>query len=88
MHDPCFMRGVERAGELRGDCKRVSYPQGSSPDAVRKRVALDAFEDQSRLPRMVLDAINGGNVGVVQGGERACLAIETQNAVAVSCNVR
>ena len=47
MHDPAFVRGFERLGDLRRDGQCFIYRDRAACDPLRQVLALDEFEDDA-----------------------------------------
>lgn len=79
MNDTRLVAGLERLGDLFGDRER--FVDGNLPlrDAIGQRRPFDELEDQ----RARLEAVDAGDVGVVQRGENLGLARESGDALGV-----
>jgi hypothetical protein len=57
-------------------------------DALRQILALDEFHHERTRVLRLFDSVDGGNVGMVQGGEDFRFALKTRQPVGVSCQRR
>ncbi len=70
MNDPLLVGGFERVRDLLRDRERLVDRNRSARDALRQVVALDEFHHERRDARALLQAIDRGDVRMVQRGER------------------
>jgi len=85
MDDPLPVRRLERLGDLLGDRQRVIDRNRAARDALREVVALDRFHRKSGDATALFEAVDRGNVGMIQRGERLGLAGEPRQAIGVVC---
>jgi hypothetical protein len=80
MDDAGFVRGLERIGDLARDRQRFGERDGTALNAVREVLAPDQLHDERHVTagaaRRVLEAVDLGDVGMIQGGQRPRLALE------------
>ena len=69
MDDALLMGRFQGFGDLLGDGERFVDGDRSLLDAIRQRRSLDQLQDQRPRPLALLDAVDGGDVGVIQAGE-------------------
>ena len=50
---------------------------GSDQQALCQRLALDQFHHNKSLAARLLKTVDGGDVGVIEGGKDFCFALET-----------
>ena len=74
--DALVVRGFEAVGNLPGDLERLVERNRALLDPLRQRRTLDELHDQ----RAVLDAVDRGDVRMVEGGEHLRLAREARHA--------
>ncbi len=84
MHDAALVRGVERFGDLRGDGKRLDERNRAPCEPCREVFALDQFHDQDGNSSAVLEAVDSGNVQVIQCRECPRFTLEARAAFGVS----
>ena len=72
MHDALLMRHIEGSGDLVGICERRIERHRTAADDFSERFAFDQLHHQ----RAVFDAVDGGDVGMVQRSENLSLAGE------------
>ena len=82
MDDPFLMRGFERVGDLA--CNQKNVGDGHASLFVSKRDAFHQFEHEGPHAIRVLHAVDGGDVGMVERRQQACLALEARQAVRIS----
>ena len=66
MDDPLLVGGFQRLGDLPGDGEGFVEWDRTSGDPILKRRPFDIFEDECRRTTAFLQAMNGGDVGVVE----------------------
>ena len=76
MDDALVVRGFEAVGDLPGDLERLVERNRALLDPLGQRRALDQLHDE----RAVLDAVDRGDVRMVEGGEHLRLAREARHA--------
>ena len=79
VNDAFFVRAFERIGDLPRDFQGFVERNRAVRDALGQRGTLDQLHDQ----RAVFDAVNGGNVWVIEGGQDLGLAVEASETVGV-----
>src|SRR5579864_9514343 len=83
MDDAMFVRVLQGGCNLQSHAQGVVGGDGAALEAVRQSLPLDQFHDQRPRVSRVFQAINGGNIGMVQRGEDLRFALETSHAVGV-----
>ena len=83
MDDALFVRGFERFRDLLRDGQRFVEQQGSARDALRQIVAFDELHHQRGHIPAFFEAVDRGDVRMVQGGEQFCFALETCEPVSI-----
>ena len=83
MNDVLAVRGIQPGGDLLRDVDRFSEWNRSSADSLRQGFSVDQLEDQRRDPVLFLDAINCGDVRMIDGGQRARFAIESRESIVI-----
>ena len=84
MDDAAFVGRVERVLHLAGNRERLGDRQRTPCDPIRERVALDVFEHQGADARGVLDAVNRGDVRMVERGQQPRFALEAGQAIGIA----
>ena len=85
MDDPLFVRRIQRVGNLARDRQDVGDRDRSTRDDVGKVFPFDQFHDQRRAAvRELLEAVDGGDVRVVERSERLRLAREACEAIGIA----
>ena len=69
MHDASAVRRLERARERNRDDERLFRRQGPGPQTIRERRAFDEFEDQEAHAVDLLDAVDRGDVRMIERRE-------------------
>ena len=77
MHDPLLVRRLERPGDLTGDLEALVDRHRPAGDPLGERVALDELEHERLDPSRLLEAVDRGDVGVVERREHLRLAPES-----------
>ncbi len=83
MNDAPFVSGVQRIGDLTGKRERGRQRKRTADDPVGQCLSVNKFHHQGRHALAVFDAVNGRDVGMIDGGEDACLALEALHPVRV-----
>ena len=84
MHDAFGMGRLDRAGQLSGLMQGFGDGQASTAEPLSQRLALDQFHDQRGTASALFDAVNRGDVGVIQRRQAPCLPLEPCQAIGVS----
>src|SRR3954468_10235297 len=84
MHDALLVRRLDRAGDLPPDAKRFGDRQRAASQPISERWPLHELEDQRGSGRGLLETVDGRDVGVVQAGHDARLALQTRQAIAIT----
>src|SRR5436305_569873 len=88
MHDPLIVSGIECAGDLLREPKALLDGWPSSFDALCERVALDELHDDRVHRVVVVDAVDGRDVWMVDRGQRPRFALEARQAGHVGVEFR
>ena len=83
MDDAFLMRFFERVCDLLRDGDRFVHTDGASAEPLSKIVAGHEFHHEADGSVRFLEAINGGDVRMVEGGENLGLATESADAIGV-----
>ena len=78
------MRGLQRLGNLLRDRQRLIQRDRPCDDPVGKRRAFNQLQDERLGVVTLLDAVDGGDAGVVQAGEHLRFPLEPGEPVGVS----
>jgi hypothetical protein len=81
--DALGVGGLERFGDAAGDPERVLEGNRPAGDALLEGLALGQLHDQEALAVRLVEAVDRRDVGVVQGGEQARLAVEASEPLRV-----
>ena len=84
MDDPLFVRRLERVGDLRDDRQRLGERHRAPQQPIRQRLPLDQLHDQEMLAPRFLQAVERGDVGMIERRQDFGLALETRDAIGVS----
>ncbi len=76
MHDALFVRGFDAFGDLLGDVQRLIDGKRAALETPGEILALDQFHRQEALAALLMQAVDRGDVGVVQRGQQLGLAFE------------
>ena len=77
MNDALLVRRIEPSGNLSRETKRLVHGNQTPRDAFLKRLAFDELHHETLLIIMFLEPVERGDAGVIQLGEKSCLALET-----------
>src|SRR5215203_990289 len=83
MDHSLLMRRFQSIDDLPSDCQRLSDRKRASCDAIGERRPLDELEDESATAVGFFDAVNRGDVWMVQRRERACFTFEADHTVRI-----
>jgi len=83
VQDPLVVGGLEGLGDLGADAQRVGERERAFAEALCERRTGHELEDQEAGVAGFLQAVDGGDVGVVEGGQRLGLASEAGEAFRV-----
>ena len=83
MHDAALVRGRQRVGERHGDLEEPRERKAARREERVEGFALDQLHREEPAAAVLLDRVDGDDVGVVQRGERARLALEAGQALGV-----
>ena len=83
MDDALLMRGFESLGDLLRDWQRLVDWDRALCKALRQVVTFDQFHHEGVQAGRLLEAVNRGDVGMIQRRERLRLALETCQAFGV-----
>ena len=84
MDDAVVVRGLQRRGNLDGDCYRFGNRDRTATDVDGQVLALDQFHDERGDPAALLDAVDVGDVRMVQRRQRLCFTLEAGEPVGVA----
>ena len=83
MDDAFAVGRLESLGELTCDLQRLGNRNRSGREAIRERRAFDQLEDQCEPAVDLFDAVDCGNVGMIERGEQARFAFEARAPVRI-----
>jgi len=81
MDDPVLVRCGDGVDQLPGDCDDLGHGQWPASDPVREVLALDELHDQGARRPAFFEAVDMGDVRMVQRGERPGFALESGEPV-------
>jgi hypothetical protein len=84
MDDALLVRRFERVGDLSGDGQRLGQRDGAARDVRGEILAFDEFHHQGREVGRLLEAVDRGNVRVVQRGQDFSFTLEPCEAIRVA----
>ena len=84
MDDALLVRFLERLGDLPGNRQHGVQREGPSCQALGQIVARHVLHGQESHAVALVDAVDGGNVGVIQRGQHLGLALEAGQALLVA----
>jgi len=77
------VRGLERFGDLPGDGDRFVEGDRAARDAPGEILAFDELHDERRRASALFEPVDGGNVRVIQRGQRLRFARQARQAVRI-----
>ena len=80
---PLLVRGFERLRDLPRDRERSSIGKAAAREALGQRRSLDQLEDESAKSVGFFEAIDRGDVWMIQRGSDARLALEAGEALRI-----
>jgi hypothetical protein len=83
MDDPFFMGRFEPFCNLLSEGKSLTVWNWTSLDTFGQRFSADEFHCEELPSARFVDAVNGGDVGMIQGRQNAGFALEPRHAVAI-----
>ena len=78
-----FVRGLERLGDLAGDREGLVERERPALQPLGEVFALDELHDEGADAARLLEAVDRGDVGVLELGEDLRLALEAREAFGV-----
>ena len=81
MHDAGLVRRFERLGNLPRDGEGFVKGNRALRDAIRERRPLHQLHHERRNAAGLLEAVDRGDVGMVERGQRLRFAVEARQAV-------
>jgi hypothetical protein len=87
MHHALFVSGGQRVGDGDRQLQHAGERQPARRDEIREALALDQLHGEKADVVVVLDREQRDDVGVVEAGHRARLALESGQAVGVRRHV-
>ena len=75
--DTFFMRGFQSFRDLFEEGECLTHGNGSASEPLGQRFAGHELHDEKMNAVRVLEPVKRGDVGVVQRGEKPCLALES-----------
>ena len=84
MDDALLMRRFEGFGDLLGNRQRFVERERSARDPLRQILALDEFHDEGADVPRGLNAVDGCDVGVIEGRERVGFAGESREPFGIT----
>jgi hypothetical protein len=86
MDDALFVCRLEGVGDLRRNRQRLVEGERPALDPLREVLAVDEFHDERRRRRLLLEAVNLGDMRMVERGERFRFALEPHQPIGVAGN--
>ena len=86
MDDARFVRRLQARRDAGGDRKSLVDRQRSGGEPFGERRPLDELHDEEARFSLILEAIDGGNIGVIESGQEPRLALEAEKPFRVLRN--
>ena len=83
MDDPLLVRGLERFGNLVRDVQRLLDRHRPAHETVGERLALDQLHDEQMTTGGFLEAVQRGDVRMIQRGEDSGFTLEARQAIRI-----
>ena len=83
VNDPLLVRGFERLGDLLRDRQRFVDRDRATRDALGQVLALDQFHHERGDAAAFFEAVDGGDVRMVERGEHLGFALKSRQPVVV-----
>ena len=83
MNDALLVRRFERLRDLLGDGQRLIERNGAARDALRQILAFDEFHHQRGHVAAIFNAVDGGDVGMIQRREHFRFALKTREPIGI-----
>ena len=83
MDDPFAVRRLQRRGDLHRDRRRLTQRNRPACDRDGEILALDQFHHERERGARLLQAVNLGDVGMVEGRQHAGFPLEAGQAVGI-----
>ena len=84
MDDALLVRRLKRIGDLARDRRAPRRPRSALRDAVGQRRALDELHHEGADAVRLLEAVDGGDVRVIERGQDLGFALEPGEPIGVS----
>ena len=84
MDDAGIVRGFERQGDLMRERQRLVGRNRALGDAIGERGSFDQFQHEGRLAILLLEAVDGRDVRVVQRRQDLGFPLESREACGIS----
>lgn len=81
MHDPLLVCCLERVRDLTRNRDGLGNRNGPARDPVGERFTLSQFQHERAKASVFLDAVDGRDVGMFEGGERLRFALEPRETL-------
>ena len=83
MHDALGVRRIQRVGKLDAQVQNFVGLEGLGADAVLEGLPLQQFHGDERPAFVLVDVVDGADVGVIEGGGGLGLALEALQGLMV-----
>ncbi len=88
VHDPAFVRGVERIGDLARDIHGLRDRDATGREALCERRSFDQLENERADASRLFETVNSADVLVVERREKLCFTSEPGDALGVAGELR
>ena len=83
MQNALGVRGIQCIGDLRGDLEHQAHVERPPRQLAVERFTIEQLHGQVELALVLIEAVDGADVGVVQGRGGACFALESLDRLLV-----
>ena len=87
MDDARVVRRFEPAGDLPADVERFANPKSTASQALSERLPRNELHDEKGMILVLLEAVQRGNVRMIERGEDAGLSFETSQSFGIARNL-
>ena len=87
MHDPLLVSGLQCFGDLSSDSNRLVYRDRPARDELCERLTVNELQHECVNVRALLEAVNCGDVRVVERGDDLRFPLESGDALAIEREV-
>ena len=84
MDDPLGVGRLDRLGNLPRHAQRLLHGKPSPPQPLGERLSFDELQHEEVRPLIRIETVDGGDMGMVQGGQRLGFAFKAREALRIA----